>query len=100
MRRFSLTTQSSIHRHEKRKDAPHASVPDVLPDGTDLKPYKRLAQAVIRLALVDAQKRDSTGINAQRFLCSESEVLRFWCQWLNVHPDQVRKMARRRGWGG
>ncbi len=76
------------------------SVPDVLPDGTDLKPYKRLAGAVIHLAVVDAQKRGYVSIEARRFLSSESEVLWFWCGWLNVHPDRLREMARRKGWGG
>ena len=100
MEPFGTRTPSSIRRHDKRKDTPHVYVPDVLPDGTDLKPYKRLAEAVIHLAVVDAQKQGSVSIGAQRFLCSESEVLWFWCQWLNVHPDWLREMARRKGWGG
>lgn len=72
----------------------------MLPGGTDLRPYKRLAEAVIHLAFVDAQKRGPVSIDARRFLCSESEVLRFWCQWLNVNPDRVRETARQKGWGG
>ncbi len=75
-------------------------VPNLLPNGTDLKPYKRLAGAVIHLAIVDAQRRGPVSIDARRFLRNESEVLRFWCRWLNVHPDRVREMARRKGWGG
>jgi hypothetical protein len=31
-----------------------ANVPDVLPDGTDMKSYKRLAAAVLQVALSDA----------------------------------------------
>ncbi|MFQ5803519.1 MAG: hypothetical protein ACE5JQ_11550 [Candidatus Methylomirabilales bacterium] len=100
MGRFRVSTQSSIHRHHNRKEPPHVYVPDVLPGGTDLKPYKRLAEAVIHLAVVDAQKPGSVSIGAQRFLSSESKLLCLWCDWLNVHPDRVREMARRKGWGG
>jgi hypothetical protein len=66
MEPIDTRTPSSIRRHDKRKDTPHVSVPDVLPDGTDLKPYKRLAEAVIHLAVVDAQKQGSVSIGAQR----------------------------------
>ncbi len=100
MEPFGISTPSSTRRHDTRKDTPHESVPDVLPDGTDLKPYKRLAEAVIHLAVVDAQKQGYVSIEARRFLSSESEVLWFWCGWLNVHPDWLREMARRKGWGG
>lgn len=61
--------------------------PDVHPDGTDLRPYKRLAAAVIQQALLDAQRHGSD--EARRWLSEDSDSLRFWCQWLGIDPDWV-----------
>lgn len=62
--------------------------PDVHPDGTDLRPYKRLAAAVIHQALLDAQHQRSD--EARRWLSEESYALRFWCLWLGINPEWVR----------
>ena len=66
--------------------------PDVHPDGTDLRPYKRLAAAVIRQALLDAQYHGNT--EARRWLSEDSDSLRFWCQWLGINLDQVHGTGR------
>ncbi len=68
--------------------------PDVHPDGTDLRPYKRLATAVIRQALLDAQHRGND--EARRWLSEDSDALRFWCQWLGINPDWVQGTAGRK----
>ncbi len=79
----------------------HVHTPDVLPGERDSSAYKRLASSVIRLAFHDAQKKPCSGddcMDARRFLCGESWALRFWCHWLNVHPDRIRAEAQSRGW--
>ena len=67
-------------------------LPDVLPDGTDLRPYKRLAAAVIEQAVLDAVQNGST--EARKWLSADSDGLRFWCQWLGIHPNLVERIAR------
>lgn len=67
--------------------------PDVHPDGTDLRPYKRLAAAVIRQALLDVQHQGHD--EARRWLSGDSDSLRFWCQWLGIKPDWVRGTGRK-----
>lgn len=76
-------------------------VPDELPDGTDLKPYKRLAAAVLQAALSDANgsPASSRTTDARRFLCSNSPLLRHWCWLANVNQDRLLDLARRRRWG-
>lgn len=79
----------------------HVHIPNVLPDERDLSAYKRLAASVIVLAFHDAQKEPCLAnecIDARRFLCGDRWPLRFWCRWLNVHPDWIRAEARSRGW--
>ncbi len=75
-------------------------VPDVLADGTDLRPYKRLAAAVIDLALRDADDRPTSvnTIEARRFLSENSPLLSHWCRLANVHPAGLRELAGRRRW--
>lgn len=68
------------------------SPPDVLPDGTDLRPYKRLAAAVIEQAVVDAMQNGS--IEARKWLSADSYGLQFWCQWLGIHPNLVERITR------
>lgn len=73
-------------------------VPDVLADGTDLRPYKRLAVAVLEAALSDAQGNPNSlqAIDAQRFLSGNSPLLEHWCRLIGVHPDQVRELVNGR----
>lgn len=66
--------------------------PDVHPDGTDLRPYKRLAAAVIQQAFLDAQYHGS--VEARRWLSEDSDSLRFWCQWLGINLDRVHGTGR------
>lgn len=68
------------------------SPPDVLPDGTDLRPYKRLAAAVIEQAVLDAMQNGSN--EARKWLSADSYGLQFWCQWLGIHPNLVERIAR------
>lgn len=77
------------------------TVPDVLPDGTDLRPYKRLAAAVIDLALRDAEDKPTSliTIDARRFLSESSPLLKHWCRLANVHPGGLQKLASGRRWG-
>ncbi len=73
-----------------------------VPDGRDFQSYKRLASSVLNLAFADGE-RGPCGAecsDARRFLCEDSELLRLWCRWLNVHPDWIRAEARNRGWCG
>jgi hypothetical protein len=71
--------------------------PDVHPNGTDLRPYKRLAAAVIGQALLDAEHPGSD--EARRWLSEDSYTLRFWCQWLGISSHRLRGTAKsgRRG---
>jgi hypothetical protein len=73
-------------------------VPDVLMDGTDLRPYKRLAAAVLEAALRDAKGNPTSPstIDAHRFLSGNSPLLQHWCHLIDVRPDQVRELANRR----
>ena len=77
------------------------NVPDVLPDGTDLKPYKHLAAAVLGAALSDANGRPASPdtTEARRFLSRKSPLLRHWCRLANISQDQLLELARRRRWG-
>jgi len=83
-------------RHERI--TPHVHVPD----GRDFRSYKRLASSVLTLAFADAERgpRWEECSAARRFLCGDSELLRLWCHWLNVHPDWIRAEVRNRGWCG
>lgn len=80
------------------KDRAH--VPDVLPDGTDLTPYKRLAAAVLEVALSDAngEPASPTTIDARWFLSRKSALLRHWCRLANVNQDRLLDFAKRRRW--
>jgi len=80
----------------------HVHVPDYHPNRGAFHPYKRLSSAVLNLAFADAERRPCCHecFEARRFLCGNSEPLRFWCRWLNVHPDWIRAEARDRGWCG
>lgn len=77
-----------------------AGVPDVLPDGTDLKPYKRLAAAVLRAALSDAQGSPACAYttDARWFLSKNSPLLRHWCRLANVNEHRLLNLAKRRRW--
>lgn len=66
--------------------------PDVLPDGTDLRPYKRLAAAVIEQALLDAINHGS--VEARHWLSADSYSLRFWCQWIGIHPSLLKRITQ------
>lgn len=70
-------------------------VPDVLADGTDLRPYKRLAVAVLEAAIQDAKGKPNSlqTIDAQRFLSGNSPLLQHWCRLIDVRPDHVRDLA-------
>lgn len=70
-------------------------VPDVLTDGSDLRPYKRLAAAVLEAALLDAKGKPNSlqTIEARRFLSGDSPLLEHWCRLINVRPEQVRALA-------
>lgn len=73
-------------------------VPDVLTDGTDLRPYKRLAAAVLETALRDAQGKSTSlqAVEARRFLSENSPLLQHWCRLLGIRPDEVQKLANGR----
>lgn len=73
-------------------------VPDVLTDGTDLRPYKRLAAAVLEAALSDAKGKPNLlqTIDARRFLSGNSPLLEHWCRLIDVRPDQLRELANGR----
>jgi hypothetical protein len=73
-------------------------VPDVLADGTDLRPYKRLAVAVLEAALIDAKGKPNSlqAIDARRFLSGNSPLLEHWCRLIGVHPEKVRELANGR----
>ncbi len=73
-------------------------VPDVLTDGSDLRPYKRLAAAVLETALLDAKGKPNSlnTIEARRFLSGDTPLLQHWCRLINVPPDQVRKLVNGR----
>ncbi len=73
-------------------------VPDILTDGRDLRPYKRLAAAVLETALRDAQGKSTSlqTIDARRFLVEDSPLLRHWCYLVGVHPAEVQEMANGR----
>lgn len=77
-----------------------AYVPDVLPDGTDLRPYKRLAAAVLRTALTDANGTPSSPytLEARAFLSKNNPLLRHWCRLANVNQNRLLDLARRRRW--
>lgn len=76
-------------------------VPDVLPDGTDLTPYKHLAAAVLQAALRDANGSPASPntTEARRFLSGNSPLLQHWCRLANVSQAQLLALARRRRWG-
>ena len=76
------------------------NVPDVLPDGTDLKPYKHLAAAVLEAALSDANGSPASPdrTEARRFLSRKSPLLGHWCRLANISQDQLLELARRRRW--
>jgi hypothetical protein len=67
--------------------------PDIHPNGTDLRPYKRLAAAVIGQALRDAEHAGSD--EARRWLSEDSYTLRFWCQWLGINPHRIRGTGKK-----
>ncbi|MFQ5932673.1 MAG: hypothetical protein ACE5MM_09705 [Nitrospiraceae bacterium] len=73
-------------------------VPDVLADGTDLRPYKRLAVAVLEAAIQDAKGKPNSlqTIDARRFLSGNSPLLEHWCRLIDVRPDQVRELVNGR----
>ena len=77
-----------------------ANVPDVLPDGTDLRPYKRLAAAVLDVALSDANSKPAshTTIDARRFLSRKSPLLRLWCRLADVDQERLLDFAKKRRW--
>ncbi|MFQ5990144.1 MAG: hypothetical protein ACE5K9_09540 [Candidatus Methylomirabilales bacterium] len=76
------------------------NVPDVLPDGTDLRPYKRLAAAVLDVALSDASSKPASPytIDARRFLSRKSPLLQHWCRLAAVNQEQLLGFARKRRW--
>ena len=68
------------------------------------KAYRRLAAAVLTTAFLDAEYRGHNNskemdmIGARRFLCGRSTNLNLWCAILNIHPDLLRRQARKNGW--
>ena len=77
-----------------------AHVPDVLPDGTDMRPYKRLAAAVLQVALSDANGTPASPhtLDARGFLSRNNPLLRHWCRLANVNQDRLLDLARSRRW--
>lgn len=77
-----------------------ANVPDVLPDGTDMRPYKRLASAVLQVALSDANGTPASPhtLDARGFLSRNNSLLRHWCRLASVNQDRLLDLARRRRW--
>lgn len=77
-----------------------ANVPDVLPDGTDLRPYKRLAAAVLDVALSDANNKSTSHytIDARWFLSMKSPLLQHWCRLADVNQERLLDFARKRRW--
>jgi len=65
-------------------------------------PFKLLASGVFTQALRDCGYLSSARVerkvqrDAIDFLTSGGEAFRFWCQALNLHPDQVRSELKRR----
>ena len=69
-----------------------------------MRPYKRLAAAVLTTAFDDAGyqghaiTKEVDRDSARRFLCGNSGNLNLWCAILEIHPDLLRRQARKNGW--
>lgn len=80
----------------RRGVQPNTGVPDVLPDGAQIIPYKKLAASVLCLAFRDIHngRQGLTRDSAVHFVCHNNPMLQFWCRWLNFDPDYVIGKAK------
>ena len=71
--------------------------------------YRKLATDVLLMAIADAEFSGPArtkaqehqlmeSIDARRFLCGNSRILQFWCAVADVHPDDMRGLAKQKDW--
>lgn len=74
-------------------------VPDVLPDGQDVRCYKRLAAAVLMYAFKDLESGPKNErLSAAYFLTRYNDVLAFWCRWINLDPMAIVEEGKKSAW--